>query len=98
MQFHKAIAELEDVTPEDLNLASVKMRSSLYDQMGSFYGIGKLNLLASFALFDDNPAKINTLDAEFKKVTPALIRKTVTDYMRPTNRTILFVEPKTAKP
>lgn len=97
-QFDKAVAELTNVTPEDLKLASVKMRSSLYDQMGSFYGIGKLNLLASFALFDDNPSKINTLDAEFKKVTPAMIRKTVNEYLRPTNRTILIVEPKTANP
>jgi zinc protease len=97
-QFDKAVAELAHVTPEDLKLASVKMRSSLYDQMGSFYGIGKLNLLASFALFDNNPSKINTLDAEFRKVTPALIRKTVNEYLRPTNRTILIVEPKTAQP
>ena len=97
-QFDKAVAELANVTAEDLKLASVKMRSNLYDQMGSFYGIGKLNLLATFALFDDNPSRINTLDAEFKKVTPALIRKTVNDYLRPANRTILIVEPKTAQP
>jgi predicted Zn-dependent peptidase len=97
-QFDKAVAEITNVTADDLKLASVKMRSDLYDQMGSFYGIGKLNLLACFALFDDNPARINTLDAEFRKVTPALIRKTATEYLRPGNRTILIIEPKTAQP
>jgi zinc protease len=97
-QFDKAVAEITNVTPEDLKLASVKMRSSLYDAMSSFYGVGKVNLLASFALFDDDPAKINRLESEFKKVTPALIRKTANEYLRSTNRTILLIEPKPAQP
>ena len=58
------------------------------------FGIGKLNLLASFALFDDNPSLINGIEANFKKVTPELIRKTAKEYLRPTNRTILIVDPK----
>jgi zinc protease len=97
-QFDKAVAAVSHATPEDLKLAVVKMRSDLYDAMSSFYGIGKVNLLASFALFDDNPAKINTLEGEFKKVTPELIRKTAKEYLQPTNRTILIVEPKPAQP
>ena len=46
------------------------MRSNLDAQVEQFAGFGRANLLASFALFDDNPAKINTLEAEFAKVTP----------------------------
>ena len=98
-EYDKAVADItNNVTQEDLKLATVKMRSGLYDAMSSFYGIGKLNLLAAFALFDNNPSKINTLEAEFKKVTPELIRKTAREYLRPTNRTILIVEPKSAQP
>jgi predicted Zn-dependent peptidase len=98
-QFDKAIADISaNVTEEDLKLATVKMRSGLYDAMSSFFGIGKVNLLASFALFDDNPAKINTLESEFKKVTPDLIRKTAKEYLRSSNRTILIIEPKPAQP
>ena len=41
------------------------------------------DLLASFALFDDDPAKINRLEAEFRKVTPELIQKTAQEYLRP---------------
>jgi zinc protease len=81
-------------TAEDLQLALVKMRSSLYDNIGGNFGLGKVNLLACFALFDDNPGRINTLEREFKKVTPELIRKTAQQYLRPANRTILTIEPK----
>jgi hypothetical protein len=51
------------------------MRSNLYDNLTSTFGFGRADLLASFALFDDNPARINNLEAEFKKITPALIKK-----------------------
>ncbi len=65
-QFDKAIKDIEtNITQADLNLALIKKRSQLYDDIGGFFGIGKLNLLASFALFDDNPSLINSLEAEF---------------------------------
>ena len=51
-----------------------------------------------FALFDDDPSRINRLEAEFRKVTPALIQKTAQEYLRPTNRTVLIVEPGQAAP
>ena len=85
------------VTKEDLNLALVKIRSGLYDAIGGNFGIGKINLLACFALFDDDPGKINTLEKEFRKVTPELIRKTAQEYLTPINRTILIIEPKAPK-
>ena len=85
------------MSQEDLNLALIKKRSQLYDDIGGFYGIGKLNLLACFAIFDDNPSLINTLEDNFKKVTPELIKKTVKEYFRPTNRTILIIDPKAPK-
>lgn len=97
-EYDKAVAELENkVTQADLNLAVIKIRSQLYDNIGGFFGIGKLNLLASFALFDDNPSLINGIETNFKKVTPELIKKTAREYLRPTNRTILIVDPKAPK-
>ena len=53
-------------------------------------------MLAAFALFDDDPGRINRLDDEFRKVTPELIQKTAREYLRPTNRTILTITPKAA--
>ncbi|MGZ8541339.1 MAG: M16 family metallopeptidase [Chitinophagaceae bacterium] len=97
-EFDKAVKEIEtNVSQADLALALVKKRSQLYDDIGGFFGIGKLNLLASFALFDDNPSLINTIEDNFKKVTPELIKKTAKEYFRPTNRTILIIDPKAPK-
>ncbi|MBS1610283.1 MAG: insulinase family protein [Bacteroidetes bacterium] len=96
-EYDKAIASLQNVTQADINLALIKMRSGLYDQIGGGLGLGKLNMLASFALFYDNPGMINTLEDSFKKVTPELIRKTAKEYLRSTNRTILIVDPKAPK-
>jgi predicted Zn-dependent peptidase len=44
-------------------------------------------------LFDDDPGRINQLEAEFAKVTPALIKKTAEEYLRPGNRTVYVVKP-----
>ena len=83
-------------TPVDqatLERARVKLRSQLYQEVEQFAGFGRANLLASFALFDDDPARINELEAGFAKVTPELLMQTARDYRRPTNRTIELVVP-----
>jgi predicted Zn-dependent peptidase len=93
-QVDQAVADLEKgVSQEDLDLAIVKIRSQFYDNLAGL-GIGRADLLACFALFDDDPARINSIEAEFRKVTPELIQKTAKEYLRPTNRTILIVDPK----
>lgn len=95
-EFDRSIAELADVTKEDTDLAIIKLRSDLYSTLGG-NGIGRADLLASFALFDDDPSRINSIESEFKKITPEVIKKTVAEYLRPTNRTILIVDPKAAQ-
>lgn len=94
IEFDKAVASLDKVTQEELDLALVKIRSSLYDDIGGFFGVGRADLLACFALFDDDPSRINTIESEFRKVTPDLVRKTAKAFLRNTNRTILIVDPK----
>jgi len=94
-EFDKAVAEIStNVSQEDLKLASVKVRSQLYDVIAGQYGIGRINLLACFALFDDDPTKINRIESEFSKVTPELIKKTAKEFLQPENRTILIIDPK----
>jgi zinc protease len=91
----EAVDEIANNTSaEDLQLATVKMRSYLYDVIAGNFGIGKVDLLACFALFDDNPNLVNQLEAEFKKVTPQHIRNAAQRYLRPENRTILVIQPK----
>jgi predicted Zn-dependent peptidase len=67
--------------------------------MTQFGGFGRADLLASYALFDDKPENINQIEANFRKVTPALIQRTAKEYLRKTNRTvvILNVEKSAAK-
>ena len=87
------------VDKETLARAMVKLRSELYDAIDGLFGFGKADLLCAYALFDDDPDKINRIEGEFRKVTPDLILKTAKEYLRPTNRTVLLVEAKgEAKP
>ena len=79
---------------ESMNRARLKMRSSLYDELEGFFNFGRADLLSSFALFYDDPNRINGIEARFAAVTPELIRQTAQEYLRPTNRTVLTVVPK----
>ncbi|HYE66858.1 MAG TPA: pitrilysin family protein [Pyrinomonadaceae bacterium] len=85
----------KQVDQKMLDRSMVKLRSGLYDAIGSLFGFGRADLLASFALFDDNPGRINNLEAEFKKVTPEILQRTAHEYLRPANRTVLSIEPST---
>ncbi len=79
-----------------LDRAMVKLRSSLYDGLDALFGFGKADLLASFALFHDDPGLINRIEENFRKVTPELVQRTAQEYLRPTNRTVLVVQPRPA--
>ena len=84
----------QPVDAATLARARTKMRSDLLSEMEQLSGFGRADLLASFALFDDDPSKINHIESQFDAVTPELIMKTAQEYLRPTNRTILTVVPK----
>ena len=86
-------------TPVDqatIDRALVKLRSNLYSTVEQLTGFGRADLLASFALFDDDPSRLNRLEAEFAKVTPELLQRTAQEYLRNTNRTILTIVPAPA--
>ena len=95
-----AIAKLqnEPVTQAELDRVMTKMRADLYDVVGESTRFGLVDMLATFALFDNDPTRINRLEADFRKVTPALIQKVAREYLRPTNRTVLVVEAGRATP
>ena len=92
-----ATVEQLRTTPVDqatLDRALTKTRSSFYDTIEGSGGLGRADLLASFALFDNDPGEINRLESQFAKVTPALIQRTAQEYLRPSNRTVLTIETK----
>jgi zinc protease len=91
-------AVIDPIRKEGLERATIdrartKLRSTLYANLEQFAGFGRANILASYALFDDDPARINRLEEEFAKVTPELIRKTADEYLRPGNRTVYVIKP-----
>jgi predicted Zn-dependent peptidase len=88
--------QTQQVDAETLQRARVKMRSALYSEIEAFFGFGRADLLASFALFHDDPNKINRIESELAKVTPELIQRTAQEYLRPTNRTVLTIVPRSA--
>jgi len=84
----------EPVDEETLERARVKLRSSLYDEIDALFGFGRADLLATFALFDDDPGLINTLEDRFRSVTPEQLRETAEAVLTPRNRTIIELRPK----
>jgi len=89
----EAIAPLREapVDARTLARARVKARAQLYSMVEEFFGFGRADLMASYALFDNDASKINRIEGELMKVTPALIQKTAAEYLRPTNRTVLKI-------
>ena len=75
-----------------------KMRSYLYDTLTQFGGFGRADLMACYALFDDDPSCIDSLESEFRKVTPQLVESTAREYLRRTNRTVLLIDPGAGAP
>jgi predicted Zn-dependent peptidase len=89
------IARLQAEPPsaEELTRALTKLRAALYDLAGSSTRFGLVDLLACFALFDDDPSRINRLEADFGAVSPALISEVARKYLAPARRTVQVVEP-----
>jgi predicted Zn-dependent peptidase len=88
-------------TPVDqatIERAVAKARSDFFRTLELSNGFGRAHLLATFALYDNDPSRINRIDDAFRRVTPALILKTAREYLRPANRTILTIEPKASAP
>ena len=77
-----------------LDRAIVKLRSAFYNDVDDFFGAGRADFLACFALYNDNPEMINSIEENFKSVDPELIMKTAERFLRPENRTILTILPK----
>lgn len=82
----------ELVPQEELNRILTRLRSGLYDMAGSSTRFALMDLLASAALFDDDPTQVNRLEAGFAAVTPEVIRETAARYLTPANRTVMVLE------
>jgi predicted Zn-dependent peptidase len=87
------------VTDEELRRAKIALRSGFYEELegGNIPGFGRANLLAAFALFDDDPARINTIVGELDNVTGAEVQAAARKYLVRTNRTSIDRRPEGKK-
>jgi predicted Zn-dependent peptidase len=81
------------VSAAELARARTKIRSNLYNLADPATRFGLVDLLAVGAMWEDDPKWVNGLEAGFNKVTPELMLATAREYLRPTNRSILVIEP-----
>jgi predicted Zn-dependent peptidase len=86
------------VTQDEIDRARTKLRSQLYNLADPSTRFGLIDMLAVGAMWENDPKWVNKLEAGFNRVTPALIQKTAQEYLRPTNRTLLFVDAGAAAP
>jgi len=77
--------------------ARIKARSAFYSDLERIFGFGRADQLAALALFDGDAAAVNRIEPAMLQVTPELVLKTAQQWLRPTNRTVLFIKPG-AKP
>jgi len=90
----EVIGRLQQSPPDaaDMARALTKIRAWLYDLAGSSTRFGLVDLLANFALFDDDPGRINRLEQDFRAVTPELVQRVARDYLQPARRTVLMLQ------
>jgi zinc protease len=73
------------VTAKELADAKVRFRANWYDQLETSFG--RANLLASFALFRDDPQRINKMLDAYDAVTAPQLQAAAKRYLVPQNRT-----------
>jgi predicted Zn-dependent peptidase len=80
------------VDEETLRRAITKARANFYAELNAAAGEGRTDMLGQLALFDDDPERINRIEAEFRSVTPAIVLDTAREFLRPSNRTVLALQ------
>jgi len=83
------------ISESELAQAKTTLRSGFLEDMegGFMPRFGRANLLASFALFDNEPGRINTILDELDKVTVADVKAAAERWFVPTNRTSIDSRP-----
>jgi hypothetical protein len=79
------------VRREELIRARTKVRSSLYDIVGSPTRFGLVEILASSALFDDKPDLINHIEERLATVSSTQIMSVARRYLTHKNRTVIHL-------
>ena len=76
--------------------ARASARSNLVNTMAS--SLGRAVALGDYAMFENNPNKINTRADAIAKVTAADVQKAAQKYLVKTGRTVVVIVPKATAP
>jgi zinc protease len=91
------LAEVREkgITPAELEQAKTALRSSFLEEMegGFMPRFGRANLLGAFAIFDDDPGRINTILDELDKVTVDDVKAAAGRWFVKTNQTSIDSRP-----
>jgi zinc protease len=91
------LGEVRDkgITETELSQAKTALRSALLEELegGFMPRFGRANLLGVFALFDDDPARVNTILQELDRVTAADVKAAAARWFVPANRTSIDSRP-----
>jgi zinc protease len=85
----------QGITEVELAQAKTAMRSAFLEELegGFMPHFGRANLLAAFALFDNDPGRINTILDSIDKVTVADVKAAASRWLVPTNQTSIDSRP-----
>ncbi len=88
------------VPEAELARAKNALRSSFFEDLegGGLPRFGRANLLGAFALFDDDPGKINSILKELDAVTVADVKAAAAKWLVSANRTTLDSRPAPTQP
>ena len=86
------------ITEDELRRAKLSFRSYFYESIegGGMPLFGRADLLAAFALYDDDPNRVNTILGDLDKVTAADVQAAAKKYLIPANRTSIDRVPAAA--
>ena len=83
----------EPLDEATLGRAITKARADYLGQWSQGLGEGRLDMLAQFALFDGMPERLHTFDRELRRITAADVQRAAREWLRPGNRTVVFLRP-----
>jgi len=88
------------ISHAELEQAKTMLRSSFLEEVegGGLPWLGRANLLGIFALFDDDPGRINTILSELEQVTVDDVQAAAARWLVPTNRTSIDSRPAAMPP
>jgi zinc protease len=93
-----AAIQQKGISEDELKQVKVNFKSSFFETLegGGIPHFGRSDLLAAFALYDDDPNRINTILGDLEKVTTADVQAAAKKYLAPSNRTSIDRRPAAA--